>query len=171
MAATHQDALIALQEEVPGYVYRFAETLTSDPEMSVAAAARAAGKPGQGAQLLRDRRTQLAIAALVGVDREIFRDQRQQALRLLALMCAYDPAEAFDQYGEVKSIHDIPPEVRVAIESYERDADGKVKIKFTRRLDALKLFMAHFGDIDDSVHAVSGTVKATFHFEGRGPLE
>ena len=169
MPATHADALAALEATVPARLFRFASILYADPELNASAAALAVGAEGQHGRLLRDRRTCQVLAALAGQAREDFAEERHKALYMLATLCAYDPAHAFNEFGQVRNIHEIPPECRAAIEAWEQRPDGTVKIRFVKRVECLRLLMAHYGDVDAGQISVGG--NATVHFHGRGRLE
>ena len=164
--ATHADALQVLASQTPPRLYQFAQALAADPEMRLEHAATAVGAPGKGHDLMRDPRTARVLAAILGSDRDAMQDQRRAGIMMLAALVAYDPAEAVDaENGAFLPLHDMPPSVRVAIESYERKADGSIKVRFVRRLDALRLLFAHFADVDNRALAVS--VLAHVHFHGR----
>lgn len=169
MPATHADALEVLRTQVPARLFRFAETVAAQRETDLNAAAEAVGAPGQGERLMRDPRTCKVLAAIIGSDAEANKDTRKAALLMLATLCSFDPAEAFDQYNHPLPMHSIPPAVRAAIRSYEVKPDGSVKITFYSRLEALKLLFMHFGDIDNRALAIGG--HATVVFRGRGALE
>lgn len=169
MPATHADALASLEATTPARLFRFATTLYADPELNAPAAARAVGAEGQHAILLKDRRTCQVLAALAGQAREDFAEERRKVLFMLATLCAFDPADAFDQFGSIRNIHEIPAECRAAIEAWEKRPDGTVKVKFVKRVDCLRLLMQHFGDVDTGAIPIGGT--ATIHFHGRGKLE
>lgn len=166
--ATHEDALTSLRAQVPDRCYRFAEALAADPEMRLEHAAQVVGAPGQGTEIMRDPRTSRVLAAIMGADRDAMRDQRRAGIMMLAMLCAYDPAGAFDVMGRPLGIHEIPAIVRLAIESYETKADGTVRIRFVRRLDALRLLFQHFADVDTKALAVGGF--AHVHFHGRDAI-
>ena len=119
--------------------------------------------------MLRDPRTSRVLHAIIKSDSEALKDQRRAAIMMLAALVGYDPAAAFDKFGELRNIHDIPPEVRSAITSWERKADGTIKVRFARRLDALKLMFAHFGDMESRHIAAGGTAQVIY--EGGGPDE
>ena len=169
MPATHTDALEVLRTQVPHRLFRFAEHLAADPEMSLERAAQAVGAPGKGTELMRDARTARVLCAIIGSDTEALKDQRRQTLLMLATMISFDPAEAFDKFNKPLPIHEIPPAVRACIKSYELKPDGSTKVTFTSRLDAIKLMLAHFGDVENRALAVGG--HATIVFRGRGPIE
>jgi hypothetical protein len=167
--ATHADALEVLRTQVPHRLFRFAEHLAADPEMDLARAAAAVGAPGKGVELMKDARTARVLCAIIGNDTEALKDQRRQTLLMLATMISFDPALAFDQFNKPLPIHEIPPEVRACIKAYETKPDGSTKITFSSRLEAIKLMLAHFGDIENRTLAVGG--HATIVFRGRGPIE
>lgn len=133
-------------------------------------AADAVGAPGKGTDLMRDPRTARVLAAILGSDREAMQDQRRAGIMMLAHLVAYDPADAIDHMtGAFLQLHKMPASVRCAVESYETKPDGSVKVKFVRRLDALRLLFAHFADVDNRALAVAGLAHVHFHGrEGNG---
>jgi hypothetical protein len=161
------DALVLLREQTPERIVRFCEALLSDASLDLGAAAVVAGAPGQGRALLEDRRTLVLLGAMRGELRETHRTLRHQLVGLLAQMSTFDPADAFGPDGAtVKSIHEMPPEVRMALDSVSTRPDGTVQIKFSKRLDALKLLFTLFGDID-TPQAALGTARVVFHGRAR----
>lgn len=167
--ATHADALTVLRKQTPPTIAAFVEHLAADPAMRLDVAAQAIGKPGTGVEIMRDPRAARYLAAVLGSDRDALQDTRRKAIQMLSVLCGYDPAGAFDKAtGLVLPIHSMPMEVRACIESYEIRADGTTRIRFVKRLEALKLLFAHFADVDNRALAVAG--MAHVHFHGRDPL-
>lgn len=173
VTATHADALAVLREQVPTRIYRFAELVATGLAQGqrdvLESAAEAVGAPGEGTRLMADARASKVLHAILGADGESFRDTRLGAIQMLTQLCGYDPGEAFDNTNQPLPIRDMPPSVRCAIEGYKVKADGTVEIKFVKRLDALRLLLAYFADIENKALAVGGT--ATVVFRGRGKLE
>lgn len=64
-------------------------------------------------------------------------------LRELIRIFSADVGRAFDERGNILPIHEIPEDVRRAISSYEKDADGVVKVRFWSKPEALKLAGQH----------------------------
>lgn len=167
VAANNADALEVLRSQTPERLWKFAVHLAGDPAFSLTAAAAHVGAAGQGEALVSDARTCRALAALKASDRDILANTRGRAIGMLAALCSYDPADAFDkEWGQLVSIHEMPVDVRAAITSYEKRMDGTVKIRFAPRLDALKVLLAHFADLPEGEVVVTASAKVVFR--GRG---
>jgi hypothetical protein len=161
------DALAVLRSQTPAKVWAFAEAWAADPDLRPGNAANAIGELSP-TEFLRDPRTHRAMSAILATDRDALQDTRRAGIMMLSALCGYDPAEAFDRFGEALNIHDMPPEVRSAIVAYEKRSDGSVKIRFSSRIDALRLLFAHFGDLPPEGVTVNAAAGATVVFRGRG---
>lgn len=158
------DPRAVIDVTVPAYIISFAERLMSDPDMNASRAAEAVGKPGQAKALLADRRTQMCLASIGGELRDSYRSMRHAMVGLVAKLCIYDVADAFTHIGTPKLIHDVPVELRAAIQGIKTRPDGSMEYKFVSRLEALKLFFTLFGDIaqEQNVTSASGTARVVF---------
>ncbi len=156
------DAIALLRETIPIRIWRFAEALLADKDMDPRAAADAAGAPGQQRAIMEDRRFLVVFAALQNDLRETNRSLRHQLVAMLARMATFDPADAFTADGlTLKNIHDMPPELRAAVEKFKVKASGEMEITFVKRLDAIRLLFTLFGDIDSQT-AQLGTARVVF---------
>lgn len=146
-------------------LFRFAEAMAADPELDPGKAAIAVGRPGQGGVMLKDSRTLKVLSVMLADNRETFKDLRRATIQMLAQLACYDPIDAFDQFGQIRRIDEMPPEMRMAVKSYEVKADGSRRISWVDRTRVLELLLAHFGDIDSRAYAPTG--QATVVFRGR----
>jgi hypothetical protein len=156
------DALALLKDTVPERIWRFTEALLEDKDMDPRAAAIAAGAPGQHRALMEDRRFLVLFGAMQNDLRATHNTLRHQLVGMLGRMATFDPRKAFAPDGlTLKNVHDIPDDVAAAIESVQIKPSGEMYIKFSKRVDAIKILFALFGDLDSQV-AVGGTAKVIF---------
>lgn len=91
--------------------------------------------------------------------------------RILQELCSqafFDPADFYDQDGNLKLIHDIPEDARRALAGIEAVAEGggddesgpvtTVKVKYVAKVPALQLLMRYMGMLKDKVEH-SGEIK------------
>lgn len=163
------DALEVVRSQVPAKVFAFAQALAADPEMRPAVAAKAVDVLSP-TEFMRDPRTHKVLAVIMAADTEAMANTRRAGIQMLAALVGYDPADFFDKYGEIRKIHDIPPEARAAIAGFEKRADGSIKVRFVDRVAALRLLLAHFGDLPGDGATINAAPGATVILRGRGPL-
>ena len=73
-------------------------------------------------------------------------DASAESIKLeLARVAKVDVAKAFDERGKLLPLHKMPEDVRRAISSVERDAKGRVKVRFWSKNEALGLLAKHHG--------------------------
>ena len=161
------DQLVALRESTPERIWRFCEALLADTDCDVKAAAIVAGAPGQARDLMSDRRTLVLLGAMRGELRATNASLRHELVAMLARMATMDPGDAMLRGGEIKDVLDMPQEVRMCIESIEITPAGGVKVRFSKRLDAIKLLFTLFGDLD-APQVAGGTARVVFR--GRGSV-
>lgn len=116
-----------------------------------AAAAEAVGyKKGQSAYLAGHRfLNELAasgeLAAVAQQRGEAAGLETERTLREVARIAYADPRRLFDANGRPIPLHELPEEVAATIASYEVWPDGRVKIKFWSKVEALDRAMRHAG--------------------------
>ncbi len=114
-----------------------------------AAAARAAGYPSGTAkwraqEFLAEPATRKRIEKLKADYFRRLQVDRLEVLARLSVMATADVAKCFDENGKLRQIHDMDPEIRACITSYE---EGKVRLE--PRLPALAILAKY--------HRVIGT--------------
>lgn len=162
MSENPTDTLAVLRETIPERLVTFAETYLSNG-LDAAAAAHACGAPGQQRTLLTDRRTLSYLAAMTGQIRAANADVRTQIVGLLAQMALFDPAGAVRAGSlQLRSMEEMPANVRMCIEGWEVKADGSFKVKFVRRLDVIRLLLEMTGDVGPVAHGNASGVRVVF---------
>ncbi|NMQ29320.1 hypothetical protein E4Q23_17060 [Candidatus Accumulibacter phosphatis] len=98
-------------------------------------ASRLAANPKVATRLRAMQATAAEIATLKAAD--ILREVKALALA--------DIGGIMNEDGQLKLLHELPPELRRAVASFEVDKDGVVKYRFWNKLDALEKAMKHLG--------------------------
>ena len=98
-------------------------------------ASRLAANPKVATRLRAMQATAAEIATLKAAD--ILREDKPLALA--------DIGGIMNEDGQLKLLHELPPELRRAVASFEVDKDGVVKYRFWNKLDALEKAMKHLG--------------------------
>jgi hypothetical protein len=167
--ANPSDALEVLRASTPARLFAFGQLVSTRPWEPLRVHAEAVGAPGKEAELIRDPRVARVLLAMTAENRDWARDVRLQAIRTAAIMLSYDPAEITDDQGFPRRLRDVPPELRMCMESFELNPDGSIKkVKLVRRLDVVRLLMVFFGDIEERTVALGGHATVVFD---RPPLE
>jgi phage terminase small subunit len=105
----------------------------------------------EGSKLLADPNVKRAIEARLAKRIEKTAFKADDVLAQLKQSAIHDIAQLYDVDGNFKSIHDIPPELRICIQGVDADehidSNGRVtvtrKIKMVDRLRALELYGKH----------------------------
>lgn len=156
LTAAQEDQLALLRSTIPERLLRFAEVYLAT--LDAAHAAQEVGAPGQERNLLSDRRVLMYISAVCGHTRENNAHVRAQVVGMLAQMAVYDPASALGPAGWAP-FSEWPPALRMCVEGLELHESGAVKrVKFTRRLDVIKLLLDMTGSIGPALQAKHGRV-------------
>lgn len=116
-----------------------------------AAAAEAVGyRKGRSAYLaahefLKELRASGELAAVARQRAEAAELETERTLREVARIAYADPRRLFDPDGKPIPLHELPEEVAATIASYEVWPDGRVKVKFWSKVEALDRAMRHAG--------------------------
>lgn len=146
-------------------------------DLNGAAAARRIGVSATSARfeacrMLAEPEVQEHIADLLEERKASAKIDAEKVLAELAALAFFDPAHAYDENNLLKNIHEIPANVRRAIEGIEvteefggsgdaREHTGnKVKVKFTSRGAHLERLMKHLGMLKEQVE-VKGVLELT----------
>ena len=167
-----QDALALAAAPLTAQERKFVETLTSDPEWGLAAAARAAGygDPKAADRIMRSQAVVRYIAAIQADQRQRLRDVRDQVIQSLwQLAAGWDIAGLVEEVemtdpdtGETQTAtvtippNRLPPGLRAAIKSVKRDKHGHFEYQFVDRATILGLLLKHFGEADKARLADAG---------------
>ncbi len=96
---------------------------------------------------MADRRVLTYLGALCGHMRESNAQVRAQMVGMLAHMALYDVKDALGPLGWLP-MAEWPDQLRMCVEGFELDTNGALKrVKFTRRLDVIKLLLDMTGSI------------------------
>lgn len=119
----------------------------------------------QASRLLSRPDVQLRVAELLQQRRERADLDADEVIARLRRVADSDPVELYDQDGTLRSLEDIPPEVRKAIVAIDvvelRSGGGFVrKVKLADRLRALELLGRHLGLWNDKLHLELTETKA-----------
>lgn len=151
-----EDQLSVLRNTMPERLIRFADLYLV--HLDAARAALDVGAPGQERALMADRRTLMYISAVCGHLRENNAHVRAQIVGMLAQMAVYDPKGALGVGGWLP-FDQWPDALRMCVEGLELHESGQVrKVKFTRRLDVVKLLLELTGSIGPTLNAKHGGV-------------
>lgn len=110
----------------------------------------------QAHELLNEAEVQDRVAELAAARNEKFEIQAVDVLRELHRIASIDPLPVVDDDGVVKSLADIPVDLRRAIQSIEVDTIGsgvvqRTKVKFWNKNDALNSLGRHLALFKDVV--------------------
>lgn len=132
----------------------FADAYVSDPERNAAAAYRSAGYAARGnssevraVNLLRHGKVAAYIAMRESKARAIadsrYDINQDNVLAELAGIVYSDPADLYDENGDVLPIHKMPERARRAIASIEHTRDGALKIKLWSKVQGADMLAKH----------------------------
>ncbi len=134
----------------------FADTLLSDPDMSVQVAADAAGLSRQaGTQLLKVPRVRAYLSSALQTRRERFADIRDAVIQGLYSLATYDIAHAIGPDGMSLSPDKLPDKIRNAVKSARLGRYGW-EYTFVDRSTIQMQLARHFGDGDKIVGGIRG---------------
>lgn len=154
------DTLAVLRETMPERLWMFAEHYLTQG-LDARASAAHVGAPGQEHALMKDRRTLAYLTALAEHTRDANQQIRDSVVGALARMALFDPKDAVREGSMMlRSMSEMPDNVRLAIESWEVKPDGSFKVKFVRRLDCIRLLLELTGDLPTA--GASAGVKIVF---------
>jgi len=85
------------------------------------------------------------IRAMQAAAAEIATLKAADILREVKALALADIGGIMNEDGQLKLLHELPPELRRAVASFEVDKDGVVKYRFWNKLDALEKAMKHLG--------------------------
>jgi hypothetical protein len=149
-----EDSLALLAAPLTSQERRFVEALTSDPEWSLAAAARAAGyaDPKAADRIMRSQAVVRYIAAIQSDQRNRLRDIRDNVVATLwQLASGFDIAGLVEENeaGEIVTLppNRLPPTLRAAVKSVKCNK-GVWEYQFVDRAAVLGLLLKHFGETD-----------------------
>lgn len=147
---------------------RFCEEYVIDlnaTQSAIRAGYSESGARTEGARLLANANIQERISELKKEISERNNISIDKYVNILDKLATFDISELYDENGSLKSIHQIPEEVRLAIESLDTDElrmDGLVigqvkKLKLTSRRAAIDLLLKHLGgyEMDNSQRATT----------------
>ena len=130
---------------------KFIDALMTDPGMTGASAAIAAGYSPrtarqQASRLLTNADVQNALATRRKERAERIKIDADDVIGLLAGMAAYDPNDMFEADGTIKNISAMPPEARAAIAGISLDDQGRIRnLKLADRGKAIDMLGRHLG--------------------------
>lgn len=144
---------------------RFVEAYLIDPNGKKAAIA--AGFSPKGAEvtaskLLRNPKVRRALDEAIAARAERVEVKADDVLRELLRLARVDLGEAYDELGNLKSLQDMPADVRRAISGLKTTTEGKgdearqvLEVKFWPKVQALELLGKHLGLFPNKVeHAL-----------------
>lgn len=129
---------------------RFLEAFLANGCNGTTAAEAVGYKKGQSAYLagnkfLNELAASGELAAVARQRGEAAGLETERTLREVARIAYADPRRLFDPDGSPIPLHELPEEVAATIASYEVWPDGRMKIKFWSKVEALDRAMRHAG--------------------------
>lgn len=153
-------------------------------DLNAAAAARRAGYSGeshaaavQGHKLLQRPDVQAEIAKLKKERLERLDLSSERILTEIHEFAMSDPAQAFDEKGNLRPIQEMPVAIRRAISSIKVGATGVVEIKFWDKPRGLELLGKHSGmfvervEVKDTTLSVEDRAKRVDELLRKGGLK
>lgn len=129
---------------------RFLEAYMANGYNGAAAAEAVGYRKGRSAYLagyefLKELAATGELAAMARQRGEAAGLDTERTLREVARVAYADPRRLFDANGRPIPLHELPEEVAATIASYEVWPDGRVKVKFWSKVEALDRAMRHAG--------------------------